>query len=668
MAGWRNLWHGSAAGQTIRRVGWSRLAIVGAALLLALLFARYSWQLPLSTDAERALYDTRLLITSPRVDEDKRIVMIVYDEETLALTGRRSPLDRAILAKALTNLDGMGAKGIGIDILIDQAQPEDGELIAALKAMKTPVKLAFSSNADTSAFIQPWQETFMRDFQYKVAAGNVRPTSIRLEADPDGVMRSWPRRAIPKPPLFANALAPGHPRFESFSGSLLYRLPRETDRSVFGKFAIQLFADPALAEAFKSQIEGRYVLIGGVLTDIDQFDTPVTRISKGTDTGTMPGLEVHATMLAQVLDNRLPSPLNWPSLWFAAVLVVAIGVGVGALDLGALRMTVALIQSAVLLLAVPLLLQWSGFDTQTLPMFGWIGGWLIAVIAGASAARAVHSNERRFAQGALGKYLPRDVARAIIADPEQLSLKGEKREIYALFTDMEGFTRLTHQIGPEEIATLLNRYLDTLSKVVLDHGGTLDKFVGDAVVAFWGAPIARPDDADRAAKAAVAMYEAGEQFRAACPPELAVGRTRVGVHRGAAIVGNLGGEGRIQYTALGDSMNAAARLEGANKSLKTTLLISREAIAESTLTCFRPMGRLIVRGRSTPLEVFEAVPGMDPGDAHRLAEAIAAFDRAETGALDRLRTIAAERPGDAALANLVARLERVGAGGSYALD
>ena len=126
------------------------------------------------------------------------------------------------------------------------------------------------------------------------------------------------------------------------------------------------------------------------------------------------------------------------------------------------------------------------------------------------------------------------------------------------------------------VALLLNRYLDMLSAVVLKYGGTIDKFVGDAVVAFWGAPISRPDDGERAAKAARAMYEAGEEFRRTVPQGVPpIGRTRVGIHFGEAIVGNLGGEGRIQYTALGDAMNTAARLEAANKQLKTTVLASR---------------------------------------------------------------------------------------------
>src|SRR3546814_2648600 len=181
-----------------------------------------------------------------------------------------------------------------------------------------------------------------------------------------------------------------------------------------------------------------------------------------------------------------------------------------------------------------------------------------------------------------------------------------------MFTDMEGFTKLSHAITPEQLSTLLNRYLDLLSDTVLKHGGTIDKFVGDAVVAFWGAPIAREDDADRAAKAAIAMYEAGQEFARSggddIPP---LGKTRVGLHRGEAVVGNFGGEGRIQYTALGDGMNTAARLESAHKSLKQTILVSSEARERTTSDIFRPMGRIVLSGRATPVEVWEPAPQMD---------------------------------------------------------
>ena len=285
-----------------------------------------------------------------------------------------------------------------------------------------------------------------------------------------------------------------------------------------------------------------------------------------------------------------------------------------------------------------------------------------------TADRAVGSEERRFAQSTLGKYLPADIANQILRDPERLALKGEKRQIYAVFTDMEGFTKLSHAITPEQLSTLLNRYLDVLSDTVLTHGGTIDKFVGDAVVAFWGAPIARPDDADRAAGAAVAMYEAGEAFARAGGDDLPpLGRTRVGLHRGEAVVGNFGGEGRIQYTALGDGMNTAARLESANKSLKTTILVSREAKDESTLDIFRPMGRIVLSGRATPVEVWEPAPGMDPEERRTLARLWERFDTGDASALIDLELIANSNKEDAALANFVYRIREAGPGGHFVL-
>jgi adenylate cyclase len=204
---------------------------------------------------------------------------------------------------------------------------------------------------------------------------------------------------------------------------------------------------------------------------------------------------------------------------------------------------------------------------------------------------------------------------------------------------------------------------------VLRHGGTIDKFVGDAVVAFWGAPIARPDDGERAARAAIAMYQAGEEFRRSAPEGVPpLGCTRVGLHRGEAIVGNFGGEGRIQYTALGDSMNCAARLESANKQLKSTVLLSGAARTETSIREIRPLGRVCVRGRSTPIEIFQPVPDASLEDVTRLTTLLARFDQGDRAALDELEQVAADKPDDAALGCLVYRLHQVGPGGSFVLD
>jgi adenylate cyclase len=168
------------------------------------------------------------------------------------------------------------------------------------------------------------------------------------------------------------------------------------------------------------------------------------------------------------------------------------------------------------------------------------------------------------------------------------------------------------------------------------------------------------------------MYEAGEAFRGMArdiageeiPP---IGVTRVGLHRGEAVVGNFGGEGRIQYTALGDAMNTAARLESANKALKTTMLVSDEAKRESTLNLFRPMGRIVLSGRATPVTVWEPAPDMEAALRAQLTALWERFDAGDRESLVQLEAIAAEHKEDAALQYFVYRCREVGSGGHFVL-
>lgn len=640
---------------------------LGALLLTAaaLIVARYSWHLPLAVDAERVIYDTRFLFAAPRVDQDQRLTLVTFTDETLVRTGRRSPLDRGVLARALTQIDALGARAIGIDILVDQPQPEDEALVTALRAMKTPTYLAFATSSSNSASMLYRQEQFLRAFRARLAGGGTDVASVLIQPDADGVVRSWPERLKGLPPILADRLVPGRRPPSAFTHSIAFRLPRAADRPVFASLPIDLFENAAAAPLMKSQIAGRVVLIGSDIVDIDQFDTPLTRL----DGHTMTGLSVHAALVAQRLDGRSPPEMSSGLKWLLAMLVIMVGAVAGSWDLRGWRAAAIVALPLGLIVLAPVGLQMAGMDTAGLPALGWVVGWMLAYSAAAAIARGLASEQRRFAQSALGRYLPRDVAQAILRDPGRLSLTGERTTIFALFSDLEGFTKLTHAIDAETLAMLLNRYLDLLSGVVLDHGGTIDKFVGDAVVAFWGAPIARDDDGDRALKAAMAMVEAGETFRREAPPGVPpIGRTRVGLHRGEVIVGNFGGEGRIQYTALGDAMNVAARLEAANKKLGTRALVSGEAAAAMTDPPLRPMGRVTVRGRSTPLAVFEPVAGLDPADAAALAAIIERFDGGDDTALVDLDHYARRTPDDKALTQLRHHLQTAGPGGCYALD
>lgn len=531
-----------------------------------------------------------------------------------------------------------------------------------MSGMRTPTYLAFANATTNPDSVQPWQEDYQRAFLARTR-GRILPASVRVETDIDNVIRSWPHRPANDPPLLADRMAGPAALDHDERTSIAFRLPESGDRPLFANLPIDLFGSDVGAGMLRDAVAGRHVLIGGDISDVDLFDTPFTRI----DGRPTKGIQVHAALLAQSLDGARRIPVPGLMLWALALSVVLLALIHGYGDFGAWNAPIVAIELAAIC-AVPFGLQAIGFDTQTVPAFGWLLGWTIAYGCATAAARGVGSEQRRFAQSALGRYLPPEVARAILRDPNRLTLSGERRRIHALFSDIEGFTTVTHAIEPEATATLLNAYLDRISDVVLAHGGTIDKFVGDSIVAFWGAPIARDDDGEQAIRAAIAIARAGDAFtlnRADGGPNL--GRTRVGVHCGEAIVGNFGGDGRIQYTALGDVMNTAARLEAANKAMGTQVLVSAAALEGVTGVVLRPLGCVSVRGRPAPLSVFDAPEGLTEAEAAEVGRRIAAFETDPVEAAAALDAYAQARPADAALANLAHRLKSVGPGGCYAL-
>jgi adenylate cyclase len=679
----------------VREAGTVQLVATVVLLLLAVFIARFSWVLPgseeptpITNNAERALYDMRAYLATDLVEQDDRIILVVYDDAALINLEKRSPLPRDALAEALGNLDQMGAKAIGIDILFDQPQAEDQLLVDTLRSMQTPTLVGYANMATNEADIVYEQQLYLEDFMAAIEEGdsNARRASIRLD-NTFGATRIWPSIEPDLPPLLGRAMleAAGGPveKFEGYTGSIEYRRALRADfaegeledaenvveQPLFQSLSIELFLDldPAVAEFVAEQIEGKYVLIGGDIVDYDRVET-----SLSSWTGFEPaGLSVHGEIIAQMLDGKRLPPVPSIALWAMALLVVATAVLTALLEWPARKLVPLLLVLVVLFVGIPFVLHFQDVDTYGLPAFGWIVGWIIAYTAVTAAARSAGAAQRSFAQGALGKYIPRDIAQQIIDEPELLSLGGEKREIYVLFSDLEGFTKMSHAIEPEMVAKLLNRYLEMLSQVVLDHGGVIDKFVGDAVVAFWGAPIARPDDAERAMKAGYAMWQAGEAFReevAAMDPDLPkIGKTRVGLHYGEAVIGNFGGDTRIQYTALGDSMNTAARLEAANKPLDSNVSASREFIEKSNPDWWVPMGRIVLRGRAQPVDIYHPRPDLSPEDREKLTKAVQLMDTNHELASQLVDEVVAGHPGDLALKNFSNRIRNLNDGGAYVL-
>ncbi len=672
----------SAVRDELQRVPLARRITTILFILVAVLLARFSWETPLSKgtgpngeplhhtlpllpSAERSMYDIRASYAALKlhtVAQDPRILLVSFTPETQVATMKRSPLDRTTLAKALNALDAMGPKAIGIDILIDQQQPDDQLLLDAFNTMKTPTWLGYASVRENSGDMSVFQQEFLDDFLAKITNPNVRPTSLLVEIDQDRVQRQWPQQPRNLPPFLPTALS-GNPQAADYHGSILFRTPENIEYEVFLNLPIDLFAAPE-ASFLADQVRGRLVIIGADLPDNDQFDTALTSVSNDS----MSGMKVHAVMLAQALDRRFPDRVGSAGLWMLAIFVVLAGAFTSMVEVRPVILTALILGQFALFASAPFLLELQGIDTYGVPAFGWLVGWVLAYLATEAIVKAMGSEQKQYAHNALGKYLPKDIATLILKDPERMSLRGERMPIFTLFTDIQGFTSLSHTIPAETTASILNAYLDGMSDIVLKHGGTIDKFVGDAVVAFWGAPIARDDDGDRALAATLDMITFFDEFACSTPERALLGRTRIGLHFGEAIVGNFGGKGRIQYTALGDAMNCAARLEGANKYLKSTALVSDQARAKMTnQDVFRPMGRITLSGRATPIVVWEPKVKMDDAARAKLTQLWREYESGSREALQDIEALAVMYDNDVALSALACRLRDAGPGGSFEL-
>jgi adenylate cyclase len=197
------------------------------------------------------------------------------------------------------------------------------------------------------------------------------------------------------------------------------------------------------------------------------------------------------------------------------------------------------------------------------------------------------------------------VVRRIAADPGALRLRGEQREITALFTDIEDFTGMTERAEPIDLVALLDTYFDVAARIVTNHGGMVDKIVGDAVHAIFNAPFSLDNHPQRAVACALALLQASDEVRRSpLGMRLGLGRTRVGVETGLAIVGDIGGSRKLDYTAHGNTMNAAARLEAANKDLGSSICIGPGTAARLEPGTLRQIATLTLRGQSQPTKVY----------------------------------------------------------------
>lgn len=643
--------------------GWRRwtlgLLVAGAAAAASLgMFGG----LPPFAALEGGLTDRLQAVARPPAPaQHPGISVVAITEATMARLPYRSPVDRGFLADMLEAIRDAGVRSVAFDILFDQpTEPEkDLRLAKAIRDFPAPVVVAWGdARAGLTEKQQAWLESF-------IEASGAEPGAAGLLFDGDGIVRrhvpvdaASGMRSLPAAAVASEARAP----------EIIDWLGRTAD----GKEPFQILpahglplmaARPAV---LRNWLEGRAVLIGADLPQQDRHRTALSADSEAPSS--LPGVIVHAHVTAQMLDGRALDGIGRTGALAIALAAGLLGAAVGFSGRPFWQQALAgLVLPAAWLAAA---LQAIRAEDLLLPVAPTAAAFVLAFAAAGSLDALRNRREKRFIRNAFAHYVAPQLVDALAAAPERLKLGGERRRLSFLFTDIAGFTSMSEKLPAAELTALLNAYLDGMSRIVLDHGGTLDKFIGDAVVALFGAPVDQPDHARRAIDCALALDVFAEDFRHRHVAD-GLGVTRIGVHSGEATVGNFGGERRFDYTAMGDAMNTAARLEGANKSFGTRVAISGTALEAAgdpeALPSLRPVGQVVLKGKKTPVAVFAPLDGLQREDAACYLLAMEALDNAPEEAARRFAELGRRHPADPLIALHLARLAAGERGSTFEL-
>jgi adenylate cyclase len=424
---------------------------------------------------------------------------------------------------------------------------------------------------------------------------------------------------------------------------------------------LKYMADENLRGNLTEFFEGRLALIGDI--SVGTSDLGQTPLDEN-----VPLFFMHAAMLNGMLTDTFYD--KWS---FKNVLIIVWGLGAVLALSAAPRYSWIFYGTGAAMAAGLAGFTWFQFTHYHLFPIVTVGGSVMACFFGILTTLVVAlGKERSFIKNAFARYLPETVIDNLVANPEQLKLGGEEKVISVLFSDLAGFTSISESMPPSDLVRLLNEYLTEMTDIVLAQGGIIDKFEGDAVMAEFGAPLSMPDHADRAVNAGLLMQrrlkELRQVWREKGLPEL---HCRVGINTGTVIVGNMGSNRVFDYTVIGDAVNLASRLEGANKMYNTLVMISEFTHTHLSPGKFRTrvLDVIKVKGKSKAVKVFEVCGAseepLDPReeDYYRLYEE--AFDLYLCRKLDAARLKFQEalllRADDSAAKEMIARIDGLNA-------
>lgn len=378
-------------------------------------------------------------------------------------------------------------------------------------------------------------------------------------------------------------------------------------------------ADVLSGKAAPDQLENRIVLLGSTAPGL--ADLRVTPFSNA-----FPGVEIHAHLIAGMLDGttRVTPPWSDDARLVAVLLLGALLTGV-LLRFGPTIGLAAIVALLALLLAA-YGAAWSRFMVipMAAPMLTLLGLYALNTAYGFFAA----TRSKRQITKLFGQYVPPQLAAEMSRNPAHYTMEGQSRDMTVLFSDIRGFTNFSEKLPPAELAEVLNAYLSTMTRIIQQHQGTIDKYIGDAVMAFWNAPVDLADHAARGVATAIDMQAAlpklNEEFAARGWPDVKIG---VGVNTGRMSVGNMGSEFRMSYTVMGDAVNLGSRLEGITKQYGVGILATQPTVDADPQHAFMKVDDVRVKGKETPVAIYEPL-GPKDGLDEAIRQQAAAFEAA----------------------------------------
>ncbi|HMA49594.1 MAG TPA: adenylate/guanylate cyclase domain-containing protein [Magnetospirillaceae bacterium] len=558
------------------------------------------------TLAERTVEDIRVASALPTEPQDPDIVIVGITEDTLKQFPYREPVDHAFLADLLKFIESKHPRAVGVDILFDQATEDDKDdaLKKVIADYSVPLIVSYTDNPDE---VNEEQLDFLNNFV---------PPQDRVQAnlpEDDGIVRTIPKSKI---------MRDGKP-MPGFAHGLVEKLGIDVPDKILpiawhGSPALDVkpfkilpahtlkFLPPAFAD-----LSGKVVLVGGYFTLRDNHRTPFSSDFAGAR-GESPGIEVHAHAISQFLHNRSVQKPTLLQRLAILLLCAAVGAGIGALNLStAKRFGLAGLAVALLWVSGFALSRELGIMIRLIePTLGLLmATWAADAVMGAEAKR-----QREFINSAFARYLNPQLVKRLADDPSKLTLGGESRDMTLLFCDIRGFTTISEKFDAQGLTRFINRFLTPMTDLIMANRGTIDKYMGDAIMAFWNAPLDDPEHAANGCRAALLMRsrlaELNRQWRidaeAQQQPFIEV-NIGIGLNSGICCVGNVGSDQRFDYSVLGDDVNLASRLEGQSKTYGVDIVIGENTARAASTLAVLELDSIKVKGKTKPVQIYALV-------------------------------------------------------------